>query len=127
MIEIISFIDMFTGSGMDIPYWDIVGSTMVSGTFIRLTADAQSRKGAVWNRMVGELVLLLTLNGVYSQLCDYSSHCCRPPDPAPTVFFDAQNDVLYFKLLILIVIYSRISDNMLKLIVLFIFLASMVT
>ncbi|MFH4980074.1 hypothetical protein AB6A40_006783 [Gnathostoma spinigerum] len=38
------------GSGMDIPNWDIVGSTMVSHQYIRLTGDMQSLKGGIWNR-----------------------------------------------------------------------------
>lgn len=34
---------------MDIPYWNIQGSSMVSSQQIRLTADEQSRAGAIWN------------------------------------------------------------------------------
>jgi hypothetical protein len=32
-----------------IPYWNYVGNTVVSNKFIRLTADVQSQKGAIWN------------------------------------------------------------------------------
>ena len=33
-------------------HWDFVGSTMVTGNYIRLTPDHQSRKGQIWNRAV---------------------------------------------------------------------------
>jgi hypothetical protein len=36
-------------AGMDVPYWDISGFTMVSGQQIRLTANVQGRQGAIWN------------------------------------------------------------------------------
>lgn len=37
---------------MEIPYWEIVGSTMVTQHQVRLTADIQSLKGGIWNKMV---------------------------------------------------------------------------
>ena len=37
---------------MDIPYWDIIGSSIVSQNQIRLTSDAQSVRGAIWNKNV---------------------------------------------------------------------------
>lgn len=37
---------------MDIPYWNMVGSVMVSQEQIRLTANIQSQKGAIWNKIV---------------------------------------------------------------------------
>lgn len=37
---------------MTVPNWDIFGSTMVSSQQIRLTADVQSRRGAIWNKIV---------------------------------------------------------------------------
>jgi hypothetical protein len=40
---------MLSAANMDIPYWDIVGSTMVSGQQIRLTQNLQGRQGAIWN------------------------------------------------------------------------------
>ncbi|VDM42339.1 unnamed protein product [Toxocara canis] len=46
-----SLVKPYQGSGMDIPYWDITGSTMVSGQYIRLTPDMQSRQGGLWNTM----------------------------------------------------------------------------
>ncbi|EPB76303.1 Legume-like lectin family protein [Ancylostoma ceylanicum] len=39
----------YQGAGMEIPYWNIQGSSMVSSQQIRLTADEQSRRGAIWN------------------------------------------------------------------------------
>jgi len=37
------------GTGMTIPYWDFMGSTMVTNNYIRLTPDLQSKQGALWN------------------------------------------------------------------------------
>jgi len=39
----------YGGSGTGIPYWDFIGSTIVTNKFIRLTADAQSLQGGLWN------------------------------------------------------------------------------
>lgn len=41
-----------TGSGMTIPYWDFIGSTFVTNSYVRLTPDLQSKSGAIWNQMV---------------------------------------------------------------------------
>lgn len=38
-----------TGAGFTLPYWDFSGSTMVTGNYIRLTPDIQSRSGCLWN------------------------------------------------------------------------------
>lgn len=32
--------------------WDIVGSSIVTNSYVRLTPDHQSRRGALWNNMV---------------------------------------------------------------------------
>ena len=37
---------------MTIPNWDFQGSTFISSNYIRLTADHQSQKGALWNNVV---------------------------------------------------------------------------
>lgn len=37
---------------MTIPNWDLIGHTMISSDFIRITPDQQSRSGGVWNRHV---------------------------------------------------------------------------
>uniref|UniRef100_A0A1B6LHU9 L-type lectin-like domain-containing protein n=1 Tax=Graphocephala atropunctata TaxID=36148 RepID=A0A1B6LHU9_9HEMI len=39
----------YQGSGMAIPYWDFLGTTMVTSNYIRLTPDSQSMQGALWN------------------------------------------------------------------------------
>lgn len=44
-----SLIRPYQGSGMTIPYWDFMGSTMVTNNYIRLTPDLQSKQGAIWN------------------------------------------------------------------------------
>lgn len=41
-----------TGMGMTIPYWDFLGSTIVTKNYIRLTPDLQSQQGALWNSAV---------------------------------------------------------------------------
>ena len=43
----------FSGTGTTIPYWDYVGSTMVTSNYVRLTSDDQSRQGGLWNIIVG--------------------------------------------------------------------------
>jgi len=37
---------------LDIPNWEIVGGTMVMQNEIRLTRDARSQQGAIWNKVV---------------------------------------------------------------------------
>ncbi|VDM74310.1 unnamed protein product [Strongylus vulgaris] len=39
----------YQGAGMEIPFWNIQGSSMVTSQQVRLTADEQSRQGAIWN------------------------------------------------------------------------------
>ncbi|EJD75847.1 hypothetical protein LOAG_17099 [Loa loa] len=41
----------YQGNGMGIPYWDIQGTTMVTGQYVRLTADTQSVQGGIWNNV----------------------------------------------------------------------------
>ncbi|KYM95094.1 VIP36-like protein [Cyphomyrmex costatus] len=44
-----SLIRPYQGTGMTIPNWDFMGSTMVTNNYIRLTSDLQSKQGALWN------------------------------------------------------------------------------
>uniref|UniRef100_T1ISH8 L-type lectin-like domain-containing protein n=1 Tax=Strigamia maritima TaxID=126957 RepID=T1ISH8_STRMM len=44
-----SLIKPYQGAGLQIPYWNIVGTTVVTNNYIRLTHDVQSKLGAVWN------------------------------------------------------------------------------
>ncbi|XP_074095776.1 vesicular integral-membrane protein VIP36 [Cotesia typhae] len=44
-----SLVKPYQGMGMTIPYWDFLGSTMVTKNYIRLTPDLQSQQGAIWN------------------------------------------------------------------------------
>ncbi|CAH2059302.1 unnamed protein product, partial [Iphiclides podalirius] len=39
----------YQGSGMSLPYWDFLGSTIVTSNYVRLTPDLQSKSGAIWN------------------------------------------------------------------------------
>ncbi|KAK7586127.1 hypothetical protein V9T40_004003 [Parthenolecanium corni] len=39
----------YQGTGTNIPYWDFLGNTMVTNSYVRLTPDDQSRMGALWN------------------------------------------------------------------------------
>ncbi|CEF60382.1 Legume-like lectin family and Concanavalin A-like lectin/glucanases superfamily domain and Concanavalin A-like lectin/glucanase, subgroup domain-containing protein [Strongyloides ratti] len=41
----------YQSASMDIPYWDIIGSTIVSNTEVRLTTDDKSRRGGIFNKM----------------------------------------------------------------------------
>lgn len=40
------------GSGLDLPFWQFIGNTIVTPNYIRLVDDSQSRRGAVWNTVV---------------------------------------------------------------------------
>ncbi|CAI5455032.1 unnamed protein product [Caenorhabditis angaria] len=44
-----SLVKPYTGGGMDIPNWNIIGNTFVTSSHIRLTGDEQSKLGAIWN------------------------------------------------------------------------------
>lgn len=44
-----SLVRPYQGSGMTIPYWDFLGSTIVTNNYIRLTPDLQSKQGSLWN------------------------------------------------------------------------------
>ncbi|XP_053946427.1 vesicular integral-membrane protein VIP36 [Anastrepha ludens] len=44
-----SLIRPFQGIGINLPYWDFLGHTMVTSNYIRLTPDLQSKSGALWN------------------------------------------------------------------------------
>ena len=44
-----SLVKPYQGSGMTIPNWEFFGSTIVTSNYIRLTQDAQSRQGGIWN------------------------------------------------------------------------------
>uniref|UniRef100_A0A182Q5B6 L-type lectin-like domain-containing protein n=1 Tax=Anopheles farauti TaxID=69004 RepID=A0A182Q5B6_9DIPT len=41
----------YQGSGMTIPYWDFIGTTFVTNSYVRLTPDLQSKNGAIWNHV----------------------------------------------------------------------------
>lgn len=43
---------------MTIPYWDFMGSTMVTNNYIRLTSDLQSKQGALWNSVVSIYIIV---------------------------------------------------------------------
>jgi len=44
-----SLIKPFQGAGFGLPNWDFLGTTMVTSSHIRLTADKRSQTGAIWN------------------------------------------------------------------------------
>nr|CAG4646321.1 EOG090X07L3 [Macrothrix elegans] len=44
-----SLMKPYTGSGLSMPFWDFLGSTVVTSNYIRLTPDLQSKSGALWN------------------------------------------------------------------------------
>lgn len=44
-----SLVKPYQGSGMTIPNWEFFGSTVVTSNYIRLTQDARSRQGGIWN------------------------------------------------------------------------------
>ncbi|XP_072029842.1 vesicular integral-membrane protein VIP36-like isoform X2 [Amphiura filiformis] len=44
-----SLIRPYTGASL--PMWDIIGNTMITNSYIRLTPDKQSRSGSIWNKV----------------------------------------------------------------------------
>ncbi|KAJ1525250.1 hypothetical protein ONE63_010075 [Megalurothrips usitatus] len=44
-----SLIKPYQGSGMTVPFWDFMGSTMVTSNYVRITPDLQSSQGSLWN------------------------------------------------------------------------------
>ncbi|VEN41898.1 unnamed protein product [Callosobruchus maculatus] len=44
-----SLIKPYYGTGIDIPFWQFRGSTIITPNYIRLTDDTQSKSGAIWN------------------------------------------------------------------------------
>ena len=44
-----SLIKPFQGAGFGLPNWDFLGTTMVTSSHVRLTADKRSQTGAIWN------------------------------------------------------------------------------
>ena len=45
-----------------VPFWDYVGSTIVTNKFIRLTSDSQSLQGALWNIVVSDLYIVVCIS-----------------------------------------------------------------
>ena len=37
---------------MSVPFWDFMGSTMVTSNYVRITPDLQSTQGSLWNTVV---------------------------------------------------------------------------
>ncbi|KAK6633074.1 hypothetical protein RUM43_012817 [Polyplax serrata] len=46
-----SLIKPYQATGTTTPYWDILGNTIVTTNYVRLTPDSQSKNGAVWNQL----------------------------------------------------------------------------
>ncbi|XP_025413482.1 VIP36-like protein [Sipha flava] len=44
-----SLLKPYQGSGITVPNWDFMGSTIVTDKYIRLTPDLQSKSGSIWN------------------------------------------------------------------------------
>ena len=47
-----SLFQPYQGMGMDVPFWEFGGATVVTNQYVRLTPDRQSKRGALWNKMV---------------------------------------------------------------------------
>ena len=52
-----TYLCVVAGSGLSVPQWDFMGSTMVTNSHIRLTSDHQSKQGAIWNNVVSALMM----------------------------------------------------------------------
>ncbi|XP_050437446.1 vesicular integral-membrane protein VIP36 [Adelges cooleyi] len=44
-----SLLKPYQGSGITVPNWDFIGSTIVTDKYVRLTPDLQSKSGSIWN------------------------------------------------------------------------------
>ncbi|KAF7279883.1 hypothetical protein GWI33_006644 [Rhynchophorus ferrugineus] len=44
-----SLVKPYYGTGVDLPYWQFTGSTIVTPNYVRLTPDLQSKRGTIWN------------------------------------------------------------------------------
>ena len=55
-----------TAGGMSVPNWDIIGNTVVSDEFIRLTPDRQSKRGAIWTNRVSAITLWSVIFHIFS-------------------------------------------------------------
>jgi len=44
-----SLMKPYTGSGLSMPFWDYIGSTVVTSNYVRMTPDLQSKSGSLWN------------------------------------------------------------------------------
>ncbi|XP_060871948.1 VIP36-like protein [Metopolophium dirhodum] len=46
-----SLLKPYQGSGITVPNWDFMGSTLVTDKYVRLTPDLQSTSGSIWNSL----------------------------------------------------------------------------
>ena len=46
-----SLVKPYSPAGMNIPFFDLTGDTMVTNNFVRLTPDDKSRAGGIWNKV----------------------------------------------------------------------------
>lgn len=44
-----SLVKPYHGSGLTVPNWDLIGSTIITDAYVRLTPDLQGKTGALWN------------------------------------------------------------------------------
>ena len=47
-----SLFQPYQGMGMDVPFWEFGGATVITNQYVRLTPDRQSMRGALWNKTV---------------------------------------------------------------------------
>lgn len=55
-----SLVQPYQGQGMEVPFWDFSGATVVTNQYVRLTPDRQSKQGAIWNKMVNITTFTMT-------------------------------------------------------------------
>ena len=46
-----SLVKPYSPAGMNIPFFDLTGDTMVTNNFVRITPDDKSRSGGIWNKV----------------------------------------------------------------------------
>ena len=85
---VISRSAVYTGTGLEIPYWAFGGASVVTSSYVRLTPDRQSKQGNLWNTVVRlslhrpSLSLSLALSLTLLSLPHTHTHTHTPP-PLP--------------------------------------------
>lgn len=65
------------GTGISLPFWDYIGSTIVSSNYVRLTPDQQSKRGGIWNQVVRQPLPAKVMRWLMPLFLSFFSECYR--------------------------------------------------